>query len=274
MKTLISVIVPCYNQGEYLSDAFDSLIRQTYPTWEAIVVNDGSSDNTEEVALSYVHKDPRIQYVRQENKGVAAARNQGVSKASGEFILPLDPDDMLVPEFMEKCLNEFVQCPQCTLVYTQTYLFGVKNGLWELPSYSDYRSLLLGNCIVCTSLFRKKDFLRIGGYDETMRIGLEDWEFYIRLLNAGSVVRQVPAPLFHYRIKEVSRSTECGKEDNYRKVIFYIYRKHMERYAVYYGNPLEIIQQQRNYERICQKYYNEWYRRFWRGVRRIVLGKK
>lgn len=274
MKTLISVIVPCYNQGEYLSDALDSLIRQTYPTWEAIVVNDGSSDNTEEVALSYVHKDPRIQYVRQENKGLSAARNLGISKASGEFILPLDSDDMLAPEFMERCLDEFTRYPQSTLVYTQTNLFGVKTGLWQLPVYSSYKNFLKGNCIVCTSLFRKSDYQVAGGYDEAMRMGLEDWEFYIRLLNADSMVRQVQAPLFYYRTKAVSMSTECGKEDNYKKVIFYIYRKHMERYAVYYGNPLDIIQQQRNYERICQKYYNEWYRRFWRGFRRIVLGKK
>lgn len=107
MEEMISIILPCYNQGIYLGEALESIIKQTYRNWEAIIVNDGSSDCTEEVALEYVAKDSRIHYFAQENKGVSAARNLGIEKALGKFVLPLDPDDMIAPTFIEKCMRMF-----------------------------------------------------------------------------------------------------------------------------------------------------------------------
>ena len=90
MEKIISVVLPCFNQGVYLSEALDSLIGQTYENWEAIVVNDGSSDCTESVALAYVQREKRIRYICQENKGVSAARNLGVSISVGDYIFPCD----------------------------------------------------------------------------------------------------------------------------------------------------------------------------------------
>ena len=87
-KGLVSVIIPCYNQGCYLSEALDSVMRQTYPNWECIIINDGSKDQTDAVAKEYCQKDSRIRYISQENSGVIAARNRAVSESSGEFILP------------------------------------------------------------------------------------------------------------------------------------------------------------------------------------------
>ena len=104
-KGMVSVIVPCYNQAIYLPEALNSLLAQTYQCWEAIVVNDGSPDETEKVALEYTWKDSRIKYVFKENGGLSSARNKGIELAQGEFILPLDADDIIHPEYMEKAME-------------------------------------------------------------------------------------------------------------------------------------------------------------------------
>ena len=267
MEEMISIILPCYNQGIYLGEALESIIKQTYRNWEAIIVNDGSSDCTEEVALEYVAKDSRIHYFAQENKGVSAARNLGIEEALGKFVLPLDPDDMIAPTFIEKCMRMFKEHNDCILAYTKTSFCGVRNGYWNLPVYDDYKKLLLRNCIVCTSVFKREDCLRVGGYDENMHIGLEDWEFYIRLLQTDKKVYQVPESLFIYRIKEESRSTQCQKEENWTKVLIYIYKKHIDTYIHYYGSPLEILDKMYYYKGKYEKYYNTWYRRFWHKIR-------
>ena len=90
----VSVIVPCYNQGEYLADALESVLYQTFTDWECIIVNDGSSDNTEEVANKFCELDKRFKYISQTNQGVSAARNNGIKASSGTYILPLDGDDV------------------------------------------------------------------------------------------------------------------------------------------------------------------------------------
>ncbi|WP_051287219.1 glycosyltransferase family 2 protein [Algoriphagus mannitolivorans] len=95
LDPLVSVIITCYNQGKYLAEAIESVINQSYSNWECVIINDGSKDNTEEVALSFVGKDPRIRYFSQANQGVAAARNKGLSEISGDFIQFLDADDYL-----------------------------------------------------------------------------------------------------------------------------------------------------------------------------------
>lgn len=267
MKELVSVILPCYNQGIYLSEALESLIHQTYINWEAIVVNDGSQDCTEEVALTYTRKDKRFQYICQENKGLSAARNFGISKAKGKYILPLDSDDYLAPNYIKACVEILDKFPKYTLVYTQTHLCGIKDEIWNLPVYVDYKSFLLGNRIVCTALYRKEDCLKVGGYDEQMRVGLEDWEFYIRLLAKDKEVFQISEPLFFYRIKEVSMITECNKEENLRKVLLYIYKKHFELYVTYYGLPIDNIRDLIYYKRKYEKYHNRWYRKLWHKLR-------
>lgn len=267
MEGMVSIILPCYNQGIYLAEALESIIKQTYEYWEAIIVNDGSSDCTEEIALQYAAKDNRIHYYAQENKGVSAARNLGIEQASGEFILPLDPDDMIEPTFIEKCMKMFKEHNDCVLAYAETSFCGLMHGIWNLPAYDDYKKLLLRNCIVCTSMFRREDCLRVGAYDENMHIGLEDWEFYIRLLQTEKKVYQVSEPLFRYRIREESRTTQCKKEENWNKVMIYIYKKHIDTYIHYYGSPLEILDKMWYYKGKYEKYYNRWYRKFWHKIR-------
>lgn len=255
----ISVVIPCYNQAEYLADTLESLLEQTCRDWEGIIVNDGSLDNTEEIAWKYVQKDGRFKYVSKRNGGLSSARNYGIERALGEYILPLDSDDILEPTYLEKALLVFLKAPQTTLVYCQGNYFGVKSGFWGLH-YENYMKLLLGNAIFCSALFRKRDCLRVGGYDENMRLGYEDWEFYIRLLNEQSIVYQIPEPLFNYRTKEVSMLTEC-EQNRKAEVQNYIYRKNMDKYTPYFGSAIYSLCELMYYKKKVEKYKNKWYRR-------------
>ena len=107
MQPLISIIVPCYNKAVYLTDALDSVLNQTYLNWECIIIDDGSPDATASIAKEYLNKDKRFKYYYQDNQGVSLARNNGIKRSSGKFILPLDADDIIEPTYIEKALKHF-----------------------------------------------------------------------------------------------------------------------------------------------------------------------
>ena len=151
---LVSIVIPCYNQAVYLSETLDSLLKQKYNLWEGIVVDDGSPDNTKQVALEYVEKDSRFKYVYKPNGGLSSARNKGISLAVGEFILPLDADDIIQPEYLEEAVNAFQKNPDTKLVYCLGQFFGERTGLWNL-SYKGYKSLLIKNSLFCSVIYRK-----------------------------------------------------------------------------------------------------------------------
>lgn len=261
---LVSVIVPCYNQAVYLPEALESLLKQTYRNWEAVVVNDGSPDDTERVALAYAEKDSRIKYLSLENGGLSSARNKGIAASCGEFILPLDADDLIMPRYIEKAMEAFAGNPLTKLVYCQCLFFGQKTGLWETLFYKGYRRLLLGNSIFCSAVFRRSDYEQAGGYDERMRQGHEDWEFFIRLLDEESVVCQIPQPLFHYRVKECSMITMSCRKEVYDETCFYIYSKHRELYSRLFGDNIIgcLYEAERARER-RKRHKNKWYRKFY-----------
>lgn len=258
---IISVVIPCYNQAEFLPETLDSLIAQDYGGWEGIIVNDGSLDNTEEVALAYLKKDHRLRYIKKENGGLSSARNCGVEHALGEFILPLDSDDIIKPEYLSKAIEAFEREPRLKLVYCLGYCFGVVAELWDLV-YKDYSSLLLQNSIFCSAIYRKKDWLQIGGYDEGMKKGFEDWEFFIRLLDDDSLVYQIPTPLFYYRTKEVSMITATRAKDVRMALEDYIYMKHRDKYESHFGGLFDVHREMVKLKRKNDKYKNKWYRRF------------
>lgn len=262
-KFLVSVILPCYNQAAYLAEALDSVLQQSYKNWEAIVVNDGSSDNTEEIALEYVERDKRIKYINKENGGLSSARNRGIESAYGEFILPLDSDDIIKPEYMEKAMEAFDSDSRLKLVYCQGFFFGNKKGLWDL-NYKGYKSLLLGNAIFCSAFFRKSDWEKIGGYDEDMRKGHEDWEFFIRLLKGEGLVFQIPLPLFYYRIKETSMITMATQKEIKAETSFYIYSKNRDSYSFYFGDDiLDILYEFNSLRERRINHKNKWYRKLY-----------
>ncbi|AUC22787.1 glycosyl transferase family 2, partial [Polaribacter sejongensis] len=206
---LISIIVPCYNQAQYLDECLQSVLDQTYANWECIIVDDGSQDNTKEVANKWGALDTRFKYIYKLNGGLSSARNSGVSAAKGEFILPLDADDYISVDYLTLAMNQFNLNSNLKLVYSLAQKFGEINSLWELESFS-LKKLAETNIVFCSGVYRKKDWINVGGYDVNMIYGLEDWEFWIALLKKGGEVYRINKICFFYRIKTVSMITSLN----------------------------------------------------------------
>lgn len=210
----VSIVIPCYKQAQYLPDAIESALKQTYKQVEVIVVNDGSPDNTTAVAKRF----PRVKVIEKPNGGLSSARNAGIKAATGGWILTLDADDKLDPTFIEKTINK------ADIVATEQREFGNSSRHWkpykESPTYTDF---IKRNQINCCSLFRREIWEMVGGYDEQMRDGYEDWEFWIRATRAGYKVKVVWEELFFYRKHGDSMVMHAQK--NHDKIFAYMRSK-------------------------------------------------
>ena len=229
---IVSIIVPCYNQACFLPETLESVLKQTSADWECVIVNDGSLDNTEDVAREYCNKDARFHYEIKENGGLASARNYGIEHSHGEYILPLDSDDLIGEDFVAEILTRFHSFPETSLVACKGEKFGASTGPCFSKPYS-YDALLRWNCFVCTSAFKREDFDRIGGYNTNMKHGMEDWDFWLSLLSPESIVYTIDKVLFFYRQKEVSMYTEMTPyyEENLRQIVKNhpdVYKPYME----------------------------------------------
>ncbi|WP_367757379.1 glycosyltransferase family 2 protein [Flavobacterium sp. WC2430] len=238
MNSIVSIIVPCYNQVQYLDEALQSVFDQTYQNWECIIVNDGSPDNTEEIAKNWVLKDSRFHYFFKENGGVGSARNLGITHAVGEFVLPLDADDKIGSNYINFAIKAFEKDSTLKLVYCKAEYFGEKSGPWNLPPFS-IQDLARLNMIFCSALFRKKDWELVGGYDINMIHGIEDWEFWISILKDGGTVFCLDTVQFYYRIKQVSRQRQLDgtKTKNMNE---YMSLKHADFFVKQLGSFMEL----------------------------------
>jgi glycosyltransferase involved in cell wall biosynthesis len=232
MNELVSIIVPCYNQAQYLDEALQSVLDQAYTNWECIIVNDGSPDNTEQVAKKWLEKDSRFKYVYQENKGLSSARNSGIGQATGEFILPLDADDKIAPNYIKLAVFTFEEDGSLKVVYSKAGKFGDENRLWILAPFSIY-DLCRYNMIFCSALYRREDWKRVGGYDVNMIYGLEDWEFWIAILKNGGGVKCLEEIGFYYRIKLNSMARGINQDHKHFSEI-YVAKKHIDFFILNY----------------------------------------
>jgi len=201
----VSVVIPCFNQGEYLDEAVESVLGQTFDDFEVLVVNDGSTDEfTARLLAGY--RRPRTRVIHTENRGLAEARNTGIREALGEYILPLDADDRIGPEYLEQGVAVLDQQPDTGIVYCRAETFGARSGPWSAPAYS-LRRMLLGNLIFCSALFRREDWERVGGYNRNMAVGWEDWDFWLSIIGLDRKVVRIPETHFFYRVKQVSMAS-------------------------------------------------------------------
>ena len=234
MKTILSIIVPCYNQAQYLDEALQSVLEQTYQDWECVVVNDGSLDNTEEIANVWLEKDSRFKYLYKENGGLSSARNAGIATAVGAFILPLDADDKIANNYTALAINEFKNDLSLKIVYCISEKFGEERGIWPLKPFT-IKALALQNMIFCSSVFKKEDWVKVSGYDTNMLYGYEDWEFWIAILKNGGGVKQLDVIGFYYRMKSNSMVQLLNHEK--RKQLYeYVSVKHADFYVAQYGS--------------------------------------
>lgn len=201
-KPLVSVVIPCYNQGHFLSEAVESVLGSTYENIEVVVVNDGST-NLDSIEILEKFSMPKTKIIHQENKGLAEARNTAIRNANGKYILPLDADDKIAPKFIAKAVEVLESKANIGIVGGKTYLFGSQNGIWDLPEYK-YPDILKCNCLICSHVFRKQDWETVGGYNPNMIYSLEDYDFWLSLIEIGREVHQFDEVTFYYRKYEES----------------------------------------------------------------------
>ncbi|PKD21142.1 hypothetical protein APR41_12055 [Salegentibacter salinarum] len=230
-QEIISIIIPCFNDAEYIEQAINSALVQSWPKKEVIVVDDGSHTDTK---IKLKSLEPRInRLITQENKGVSAARNEGIKVAKGEYILVLDSDDYFEPKFCEKAIDVLLKDTDVKLVTCYSNWFSKGNNKLFKPSGGQLEDILLKNIAMGSSMFRKSDWKAVGGYDEIMLKGFEDWEFYIRLLKNGGYAYVIPEMLFNYRNKQNSRNKKANLAMYAIKE--YIYNKHAELYKEHFS---------------------------------------
>lgn len=212
---VVSVVMPCFNQGEFLAEAIESVLVQTFPSVEIIVVDDYSSDGyTRDLVRNCVF--PRTRTILNDrNRGVVATRNTAVRAARGLYILPLDADDMIAPTFIERALEK-LQDGTADVCYSRVMFCGTEQQEFVRPPFS-LEGMLRGNLVVNTALYRKSAWAEVGGYSEAMSAGLEDWDFWLSLLECGNRFHRIDEPLFFYRRHGTSRTDFANRNEEHLK---------------------------------------------------------
>lgn len=194
----VSVIIPCYNLGQYLDEAVDSVLAQTYRDFEIIIVNDGSTDEFTNRLLADYDK-PKTRVLTTRNQGLSAARNNGIRIAAGEYICCLDADDKYHPQFLEKTVRILDADSNRSVGFVTTFVqvFGESEDIWHCSDYRPFR-LVVENLIQVASLFRRECWEKVGGY-ATNLTAYEDWNFWLAIVGRGYEWRSIREPLFFYR---------------------------------------------------------------------------
>ena len=254
----ISVIIPCYNDGVYLNEAIESLNAQTYKDFEIIVIDDSSTDKITKVILSELKQDNLQVLFLEKNSGPAVARNTGIEIAQGDYILPLDADDKIAPTYLEKAKAVLDSSNNIGIVYCEAEFFGQETGKWDLPPYS-FPEVLASNMIFATAMYRKRDWIKVGGYNPNMIHGNEDYDFWLSLIEKGCEVYQLPEVLFYYRIKKTSRTTLLySKRENEMNSFLQIFDKHEQLYIENIRLFFETMKRkQSNYDEQIRKTHNQ-----------------
>lgn len=226
----VSVIMTAYNDGEYIAMAIKSVLWQTFSDWELIIINDGSSDDTLDIANQFAASDSRIRVLNQENQGVIAARNNGIKYANGQYLLPLDSDDIIAPNCIEVLYDVMVNS-KYAVVAPSVARFGRIEKIDDYPKPTRF-NMCFGSKIVNCALFRKSDWEKYGGYNSDFKGGFEDYAFWMNFVQDGRKIHRVPEVLFFYRIKPETQSRHHDankKYDDFMKMMrerFPIMRKY------------------------------------------------
>lgn len=229
---MISIVIPCYNQGPYLLEAIDSAYQQSVAkdAYEILVVDDCS---TEQSTLDVVSKvgAPAVVLKTPQNLGTAGARNYGIAQARGEWILPLDADDKLAPTFLERVLETRRDHPEAGIIFGEVEFFGGRHGKWNLQSFG-FPGFLIQNSIVSCASYRRSDWERVGGYCEDFIHGMEDHDFWMSLIESGCLPFQVPEVHLYYRQTNDSRTKRMTVSQKKRASAL-LFERHQTLYQEY-----------------------------------------
>lgn len=236
--SIISIIIPCYNHGHFIREALESIDVPNEIDYEIIIVDDGSTDSNtikvlEELRLEgyFVH--------RQVNKGLSGARNTAIGFANGKYILPLDCDNKILNNYIPFAIKFMEENPEFSIVYGNGELFGDKTGPKQTKEFS-LQELITGNFIDACAVFKKSAWQGIGGYDESkiMRLGVEDWEFWLHLAFKGYKFYHYNQTAYMYRLTGTSM-VDKDTSPNFNVLRDYIEQKHS--YFINYNAPADYI---------------------------------
>lgn len=205
--SLVSIVLPVYNQAHYLPAALDGVFAQTYPNYELIVVNDGSTDGTADVLADY-QQHYQFTVITQENQGLPRALNAGFARVRGKYLTWTSSDNIMLPDMLAVLARALDEDPSVGLVYADRYLIdeeGNDLGRFNLPDYDPYL-LLHANLVHCCFLYRRECMERVGLYDPAF-LGGEDWEYWIRISRFYRM-KHLPEALYRYRLHPGSMTGE------------------------------------------------------------------
>ena len=229
-KTLVSIVIPTWNSEKYIKESVESALSQTYEYTEVIVIDDGSTDHTKEILDSHISS-KRINYIYQENKGLASARNTGIRSSKGEFIAFLDSDDIFLPEKIKKQIhslenNADFDVSYCDILhFTDTEPREYFHHRYQYPSGQIFSALLKKQFINPLSVVVKKSiFDKCGLFDENLRRS-EDWELWLRLARAGIKFYHLNEILAHYRIRSAGNLSSVESEPEMKEKNLDIFTK-------------------------------------------------
>jgi glycosyltransferase involved in cell wall biosynthesis/GT2 family glycosyltransferase len=195
-EPLVSIIIPCFNYGKYLEEAIDSVLAQTLQDLEIIVIDDGSDDPETIEILDNLNKQ-KTRVIRESNQKLPAARNHGIKLAKGKYICCLDADDMLKPTYLEKCILK-MENENLDVCYSWQKEFGYSDFVWQAHDF-ELNYLINHNCCIVPTVFKRSIWQKVGGYNEQMINGYEDWDFWLKIAKAGGIGARIDEPLFLYR---------------------------------------------------------------------------
>jgi GT2 family glycosyltransferase len=219
-----SVVIPCYNHGEFLLAAVASVEQAGDAALELVIVNDGSTDPfTLEVLERLRAAGYRV--LDQPNRGVSAARNAGIRATRGKYLLPLDADNRIRPAYLHRAAKVLDAAPEVGVVYGDAALCGERSGLWRVPEFN-LDDMTTGNRIDACAVVRREAWEQCGGYDEDLQAGWEDWDFWLSVAENGWRFAHLPEVLFDYRVRSGSMSAGTANPETRRRLLDFIIAKH------------------------------------------------
>ena len=233
----VSIVIPCFDDGEYLGEAVASALAQTHPDTEVIVVDDGSTDVSTLEALDECRQ-AGVRVHRQKNSGLSAARNAGIRLANGKYILPLDSDDRISPTYAQQAAEVLDAQPEVGIVGGDIELFGLETGRVR-PVFDGVEGMLFQNRLYTCSMSRRDDWSEVGGYPEHVPFA-EDWIYWLRILNLGRSVHLLEDTVWYYRqrpgqmIRSMKTNTWTGAVVNAMRDQPDLYAQHIDAVTDYF----------------------------------------
>jgi glycosyltransferase involved in cell wall biosynthesis len=234
-QPLVSFIIPYYNSSNTIEETIQSIKDQTYENYDIWIINDGSTFEESIEKLKLLEKDPSISILHQNNSGPGVARNEAIRLSKAEYIIPLDADDRIHQESVEKAIELIKEKKETGVIYGDLVFFGAKTGT-KRQSFKDIKTQFIFNQLAITALIKKQVFEEVGYYDEFLsKPGLEDWEFWMRVAKSNWSIESMNSIFCYVRVDENSRTyREANK--NIDLIKEYVYKKHSNLLSVEFSS--------------------------------------